>query len=90
MMTLAKIKVSGTVQGVFFRESARSEAHRLGLAGIARNEADGSVYLEVEGGEENVKKFIDWCRKGPPMAKVENIDTELSDNLAYYKNFEIV
>ncbi|KKU91099.1 MAG: Acylphosphatase [Candidatus Jorgensenbacteria bacterium GW2011_GWA1_48_11] len=88
-MILAKIRVSGAVQGVFFRESAMSEARQLGLNGFARNEADSSVYLEAEGGEENVRKFVDWCRKGPPMAKVENIDTELSDSLVYYKNFEM-
>lgn len=89
-MTLAKIRVSGGVQGVFFRESAREAARKLEVNGFARNEPDGGVYLEAEGSDDNVKKFIDWCRHGPPMAKVTNIQTDFSGDLAYYKNFEVI
>ena len=88
MMILAKIRVSGAVQGVFFRESAMSEARQLGLNGFARNEADSSVYLEAEGGEENVRKFVDWCRSGLSFARVTDIEVK-ERAVVGYSNFEI-
>ena len=90
MIQVAKIKVLGEVQGVFFRESARAEARKLSLNGFAQNEVDGSIYLEAEGPDETIKKFIDWCRKGPPQAQVRNIEIDLSDEPVYYKSFEIL
>jgi len=90
MIKLVKIKVYGLVQGVFFRESARQEARKLGLGGFARNEPDDSVYIEAEGSEENIKKFVDWCRKGPEMARVQRIEVDYSDEFKNYKNFEVL
>ena len=89
MVKLVEIRVYGGVQGVFFRESARQEARKLGLGGFARNEADESVYIEAEGGEDDLKKFVDWCRQGPEMAKVGRLDIEYSSDLKFYKDFEI-
>ncbi|NJM26572.1 MAG: acylphosphatase [Bacteroidia bacterium] len=60
------IRVSGLVQGVFFRASTKERAVQHGLTGFVRNEADGAVYVEVEGDSDNVRSFIDWCRHGPP------------------------
>ena len=68
------IKVNGLVQGVFFRASTKEKADQLGVKGIVRNEADGSVYIEAEGDPENVKKFIQWCHQGPPRAQVDACD----------------
>lgn len=68
------ISVSGVVQGVFFRASTREQAQRLGLTGFVRNEPDGSVYSEVEGDADQVHKFIDWCKHGPPSAHVEKCE----------------
>lgn len=82
------IKVLGSVQGVFFRASAKVEAEKLNLGGFARNESDGSVYIEVEGEEENMIKFIDWCKIGPPAADVENIKVSKSP-LKKFERFEI-
>lgn len=90
MSKLVAIKVYGKVQGVFFRESAREEALKLGLGGFARNEGDGAVYIEAEGGDENLKKFVDWCRKGPELAQVENIEVEYSEDLKFYRDFEVI
>ena len=70
------IRICGRVQGVFFRASAREEARRLGLAGFARNEPDGSVLIEAEGAEAALERFIAWCRRGPPGARVERVDVE--------------
>jgi acylphosphatase len=70
------LRICGRVQGVFYRRDARQEAQRLGLSGFVRNEPDDSVYAEAEGPEEKVGAFIRWCRKGPPHAVVESVETE--------------
>ena len=64
------IRVSGKVQGVFYRASAKNEADKLGVRGIVRNEPDGSVYIEAEGNESELSNFIAWCKKGPPRSQV--------------------
>ena len=68
------IRVSGRVQGVYFRASARDRARLLGLAGIARNDPDGSVFVEVEGDEQALERFVAWCHHGPPDARVERVE----------------
>lgn len=68
------IKIYGSVQGVFFRVTAQQEADKLGITGFARNEADGSVYIEAEGNETSLNKFLEWCRKGPKLAQVGKVD----------------
>ena len=68
------IKISGLVQGVFFRASTKEKADRLGVKGFVRNEPDSSVYIEAEGEEEALNEFIKWCHHGPPHAYVEKCD----------------
>ena len=73
---------------VTFRYSSREKAEALGLAGFVRNEPDGGIYLEAEGEEKNLKKFLDWCRQGPAWAKVERVEVK-EEGIKNYKNFEI-
>lgn len=68
------IRVHGMVQGVFFRASARLHAQALGVTGFAQNEDDGSVYVEAEGEERNLKQFVEWCHRGPERARVTKVD----------------
>ncbi|MCU0679611.1 MAG: acylphosphatase [Planctomycetes bacterium] len=84
------LKIQGRVQGVFFRASLLEVAGELGLTGFVRNEPDGSVYAEAEGGEENLKKLAAWCRQGSPGAKVSKVDHEFSDKIKKFSNFEIL
>jgi len=63
--------VSGRVQGVYFRGTAKTQAMELGLAGWARNLASGGVELLVEGPPERIAQFLAWCRSGPPLARVD-------------------
>ena len=67
------ILISGHVQDVWFRDSAKEVADDLGLAGFVRNEPDGRVYIEVEGAETDLQKFIEWCHKGPRYAQVQDV-----------------
>lgn len=75
MIKHLSIKVHGRVQGVFFRDAAKAEADKLGIRGFARNESDGSVYIEAEGGEEALARFAAWCKRGPRHADVSKIET---------------
>lgn len=65
--------VAGRVQGVWYRDSARREAERLGLAGRARNQPDGTVLLEAEGPADAVAALLAWARLGPPRAVVTDL-----------------
>jgi acylphosphatase len=67
------IKVSGMVQGVFFRACTRDKAHDLGVCGFVRNQPDGSVYIEAEGSQEILEKFVAWCWEGSPAANVTGV-----------------
>jgi acylphosphatase len=74
MVKHSSIKVSGKVQGVFFRASTQEKARELSINGFVRNEGDGSVFIEAEGEEQNMDRFIAWCRVGPPRAVVSGCD----------------
>ena len=66
--------VSGQVQGVFFRVEAAQRARGLGLGGFARNIRDGRVEAVFEGKPEDVDAMVEWCRSGPPLARVDDIE----------------
>ena len=74
MIKHLNIKVYGLVQGVFFRTIAREQANKLGITGFARNESDGSVYIEAEGEKEKLDEFVKWCKVGPTSAKVDKVE----------------
>lgn len=83
MLKHLNIKVSGKVQGVFFRAQAKAKAEQLGILGFAKNEDDGSVYIETEGESNNLDKFLGWCKEGPSSAVVEKVEV----NEGRIKNF---
>lgn len=68
------IRVTGRVQGVFFRVSTRNKALELGVTGTVRNEPDGSVAIEAEAKAAALDRFVEWCRKGPANAVVKRLD----------------
>jgi acylphosphatase len=74
--TAYDVVVHGEVQGVFFRDSCRSEAQSAGVHGWVRNEYDGSVRAHVEGSSEAVETLLSWMRKGPRQARVHHVDVE--------------
>ena len=65
--------VSGRVQGVFYRDSCRAEAQRLGVRGWVRNRSDRTVEVVAEGPRDRVEQLLAWCRQGPPRATVSGI-----------------
>jgi acylphosphatase len=82
------IRVTGKVQGVFFRASTQQKAKEFGIAGFVRNEPDGSVYIEAEGDDEKLRAFQQWCHNGPPGAKVENVRVKEKE-VTGFSGFEV-
>lgn len=73
MKVRVHVFVSGRVQGVFFRSETSYEARRYHVNGWIRNTSDGKVEAVFEGEEEDVKKLIEFCKRGPPAAKVTSV-----------------
>ena len=70
------MRLTGHVQGVFFRDWTRTQARELGVSGWVRNCADGSVEAHVEGERGAVEQLIDRMRDGPASARVEDVRVE--------------
>lgn len=68
------LKITGLVQGVIYRAEMRKMADLLGVRGWVRNTDDDAVEAHVVGEDDAVRDLITWCRKGPPMARVENVE----------------
>jgi acylphosphatase len=85
----ARARIRGRVQGVFYRQSTVETASRLELAGWVRNLPDGSVEAVVEGPMAVVREFLDWCRQGPPAAKVDVVDVDWTDATGEFRRFEV-
>ena len=86
-----RLIITGRVQGVFFRATAKRRAQELGLNGYVRNLPDDTVEAVVAGPEEDVEKFVSFCREGSPAARVENVEvsTLSEEELPQSGDFEI-
>lgn len=75
MVTIRRrVRVTGMVQGVFYRDSCRREANRLSVAGWVTNRDDGSVEAVFEGSRYAVEALIGWCGRGPVHARVDHVE----------------
>jgi acylphosphatase len=73
-MPCLHLLISGRVQGVWFRESMKREAQRLGVTGWVRNLPDGRVEAVACGSDQTVKAMQEWASKGPPLASVKTVE----------------
>jgi acylphosphatase len=85
----ARVRVSGQVQGVFFRDSTRRKAEELGLAGWVKNVPDGQVEALFEGPSRKVREMVRWCEEGPQRASVENVDTNFESASGDLEGFQV-
>jgi acylphosphatase len=88
MITHVNIRVSGKVQGVFYRASTKSKADEIGVTGFVRNEPNGDVYIEGEGTTEQLAALKEWCKQGPVHAQVKQVELTLGE-VVHFKTFEI-
>ncbi|UYQ94281.1 acylphosphatase [Chitinophaga horti] len=84
-----EILVTGRVQGVYFRASTKSAADRLQIKGAVKNTPDGHVWIAAEAPAAAMEAFIEWCKQGPPAAKVTGLDIKEGE-LQHYTSFEIL
>jgi acylphosphatase len=87
-MKTLHLEIHGRVQGVFFRDSMRREAQRLGITGWVRNRSDGSVEAAVQGEPDAVDAIVRWSHQGPPHARIERIEIWPDDGS--YNRFEVI
>lgn len=72
-MVIKHVYISGKVQGVYFRESTKEQALKLGVSGWVRNLPDGRVEALFRGEAGQVQRMLEWCWQGPPASRVDNV-----------------
>lgn len=85
----AKVRISGRVQGVWFRQSTKEKAAELGVTGWCRNCPDGSVEAVFQGEKKIINAIIAWCHEGPRMARVDQVEVEWLDCADGFSTLEI-
>lgn len=76
MLKTVLITVTGKVQGVFYRQTAKEKATQLDIKGEVKNMPDETVQIIATGPKEQIEQLIEWCRRGPSRAKVQDIIVE--------------
>ena len=89
MAETIRLIVEGKVQGVFYRQSAKEKADKLGITGTVRNLKNGDVEIIATGAAGQLEQLIQWCNQGPPRAVVTNI-TSTPLTLQTFHNFIIL
>ena len=88
-MKTIRLTIKGKVQGVFYRATAKDIADQFGIKGWVRNLPNNNVEITATATEELLQKFIDWCKQGPPRAKVDGVIVE-ELNLEEFNGFRII
>ena len=83
------IFVTGRVQGVFFRQSARVMAIKNNVNGWVSNLDDGRVEIVAEGQESNIDALADWCKTGPANSRVDEFELSEENSTDEFENFKV-
>jgi acylphosphatase len=83
------VRISGKVQGVWFRASTKQEAEKIGVTGWVKNTLDGEVEAIFQGSKEQIQLIIDWCHHGPLLSNVTNLIVKDIDSDEIYSSFSI-
>lgn len=86
----ATLRISGHVQGVYYRSAATEQARVLGLRGLVRNLPSGEVELIAEGPPPELQQLIAWCHLGPPAAQVDQVTVSFADPKDEFVDFRVV
>ena len=85
----AHVMIKGKVQGVCFRMETKRAAQNFGVNGWVRNNPDGSVEGVYEGNAESVNKLLNWSKKGPAIARVDDLKIDMQEFKNDFNSFEI-
>ena len=88
-MKRTRVVVSGRVQGVFFRATCARLARAAGVGGYVRNRSDGAVEATFEGANDAVDRMVDWCRNGPELARIDQVEA-VAENPVGDVSFRVV
>ena len=89
VMITVSLRISGKVQGVWYRASAKDAALGIGIKGKVWNERNGDVSAVAQGTREQIDAFVKWCKEGPPLAKVQEVKVENVDTVEIFDSFKI-
>ncbi len=89
MIQTVSIKVTGIVQGVFYRQSTKAKALEINVKGEVKNNPDGSVAIIATGTDEQLRQLVEWCHRGPDTAVVANVEVNKLPRVDY-KDFRVV
>ncbi len=89
MKSRVHVIVSGSVQGVFFRSEIENLAIENGVTGWVKNLPDGRVEAIFEGEEQSILKLVEFCKRGPPLAKVEKVSISKEAFREEYTDFRV-
>lgn len=89
-MRAYRIRVTGDVQGVFYRYNAKIAAKKFKVTGWIKNKQDGSVESFIQGSEEGTKGFINWANEGSPMSTVEKVEITAVETDIDLVDFKII
>lgn len=85
----AVVRVIGRVQGVWFRQSTKQTAEKYGVYGWVCNQPDGSVAAVIEGEKGAVQAVVDWCRYGPELARVDDLQVDWKNATGEFSSFRV-
>lgn len=81
--------IKGEVQGVFFRATAKDMADEIGVTGWVKNTNEGNVEIVANGSNDQLQKFMDWCKLGPRRANVTDVEITGTEE-KFFKSFDVV
>jgi len=89
MKKSVRLTISGSVQGVFFRQFVKENADKNNVRGFIRNLESGNVEIFLEGDSDPVDSLISLCKRGPQHSQIRNV-TEKQENFQDFKEFKII
>jgi acylphosphatase len=89
MKKAVRLYITGTVQGIFFRQFVKDNAERYNLRGFVRNLEDKRVEVFIEGDIESVNKMIEVCKKGPKHSQIKKVDVK-EEKIQDFKEFKVL
>jgi acylphosphatase len=89
MKKSVRVYITGTVQGIFYRDFIKQNAEKLDIRGFVRNLEDGRVEIFLEGSNENVAKMIEICKVGPKHSQIRSVEVK-EEKFQDFKVFKIL